>query len=238
MSSTNPSPWGSASADAADKAWGDSTAGKFYKKGVGWYDWIRANFWKIIFVLVTIIVSLSAFVVLNNSGRTWTAMLCLALFILLSTVFYRRWFGANSRMSPYATEWPPIINTCPDYLVYFKNGKTDTCIDLLGINRTGGMLRPWTSDDNPNNPPADSSKYFPAVYKPGMSGSELENLKQIASSYPGLTWEGIIAPDGGENGCTFQNAPPGSQRVCTTVPGKATPPSVQTPLWASSSTKK
>jgi hypothetical protein len=94
------------------------------------------------------------------------------------------------------------------------------------------MLRPWTSDDNPSNPPADSSKYFPAIYKPGMSASELDQLKQLTASYPGLTWEGIISPDGGENGCTFQSPGGGLQRVCTTVKGKAPPPSVQTPLWA------
>jgi hypothetical protein len=137
-------------------------------------------------------------------------------------------------MSPYATEWPPIINTCPDYLVYFKNGAQDTCIDLLGINQTGGMLRPWNEDDNPNNPPGDSSKYFPAVYKPGMTGDELKQLKDFTSTYPNLTWEGIISPDGGENGCTMQDAGMGTERECKTVPKKNIPRSVQAPLWANS----
>jgi hypothetical protein len=69
---------------------------------------------------------------------------------------------------------------------------------MLGVSRTGG-LKPWTKEDNPKNPPQDQEKYFMAVYKPGMSEDELQNLCNKAMT-AGLTWEGIT---NGES-CTFR----------------------------------
>jgi len=222
-----------ANTKADDAAWGKSNAGRIYTQLSNFYDWLRANFWKIIYIIVAIVVSLGTFVMINNSGRPWTGMTVLGLFILLSITFYIRWFGKNSRIAPYAKQWPPIINTCPDYLVYFNYNGKDTCIDMLGVNQTGGMLRPWTADDNPANPPADTSKYFPAVYKPGMSADAIKALKATASAYQGLTWEGIIGPDGGENGCTIQDAA-GTKVVCSTVAAPAAAVNTDPPKWVGS----
>jgi hypothetical protein len=87
---------------------------------------------------------------------------------------------------------------CPDYLVYYKTAtRRDTCVDLIGVNRSGGSLKSWTKEDA-NNPPQDSAKYFPYVYKPGMTGDKLRELCNAAMQY-GLTWEGIT---NGES-CTF-----------------------------------
>ncbi len=150
----------------------------------------------IAYILLCIVVGLTLFQRLNASGRTWAAILSTILVILIFVFFGLRWFGRNPT-DVYKGVWPPIINMCPDYLVYYKNGMQDTCIDMLGVTR-GGSLRPWSKEDTPANPPADSNKYFPHVYKPNLSGEQLKELCK-ATMDAGLTWEGIT---NGES-CTF-----------------------------------
>lgn len=152
----------------------------------------------IAYIFVCIVVGLGVFTTLNNSGRTWSAIFGLILFILIFVFYGLRWFRDTTSVFRYTGQWPPMINMCPDYLVYFKDGmRRDTCVDLAGVNRSGGLLQPWTKEDV-NNPPANPAKYFPHVYKPGMTGDKLKELCTKAMEY-GLTWEGIT---NGES-CTF-----------------------------------
>ncbi len=152
----------------------------------------------IAYILLCIVGGLTAFTQLNQSGRTWSAILFLILFVLIAVFFGMRWFSEDST-KPYKGVWPPIINMCPDYLVFFKrpDGK-GSCIDMLGVNRSGGTLKAWAQDDSINNPPADEAKYFNYVYKPGLPEKELKTLCMAAQN-AGLTWEGIT---NGES-CTY-----------------------------------
>ena len=77
----------------------------------------------------------------------------------------------------------------------------DTCIDLIGVNRSNGALFPWSQDDSTSNPPSNSNKYFPFIYKAGMSQNQLKVLCNAAQQL-GLTWEGIT------NGESCSYAPP------------------------------
>jgi hypothetical protein len=156
----------------------------------------------IAYIFSCIVIGLGAFVTLNNSGRTWSAILSLVLFGLIFTFYGLRWFRGDKSAYTYTGSWPPIINMCPDYLIYFKkpNG-AETCIDMVGVNRSGGGLKPWTQDDSPANPPEDPQKYFPYVYKPGLAGAKLKELCDKAMEN-GLTWEGIT---NGES-CVFTSS--------------------------------
>lgn len=151
----------------------------------------------IAYILLCIVFGLTLFQRLNASGRTWAGLVSLALVILIFVFYGMRWFGENPT-SVYKGVWPPIINMCPDYLVYYKNGMKDTCVDMLGVNRSGGVLRAWTQEDSPSNPPTDEAKYFNYVYKAGMTPTQLKQLCK-ATMDAGLTWEGIT---NGES-CTF-----------------------------------
>jgi hypothetical protein len=151
----------------------------------------------IAYIFICIVIGLGAFTQLNNSGRTWSAILCLILFILIFVFYGMRWFQGTTSKFTYSGSWPPIINMCPDYLVYYKNGRQDTCIDLTGVNRSSGALQTWTKEEI-NNPPLNPNKYFPHVYKPALTGDKLKELCDKAMEY-GLTWEGIT---NGES-CTF-----------------------------------
>ena len=80
-------------------------------------------------------------------------------------IFGMKWFSPNSVFSKTPVSWPPVINTCPDYLESYKYSKGtvshNTCIDTIGVSTNGQLLKfpkdiiPDYSDDT--NP----SYYFP-----------------------------------------------------------------------------
>lgn len=159
----------------------------------------------IFFVLIVIFQAASS---LFGTGRTWSGIIVLILFVLIFTFYGMRWFRGDKFVGAYSGAWPPVINTCPDYLTYFKkvtgtgpSAKVeDSCVDLIGVARTGAnsQLAAWGPSDNPTNPPQGDNKYFKFVYRPGMPANKLQELCSKAQEY-GLTWEGIT---NGES-CTF-----------------------------------
>jgi hypothetical protein len=151
----------------------------------------------IAYVLVAVVIILATFSTLMNSNRMWAAILSLVLFILIFTFYGMRWFQGTKSKYTYTGQWPPIINMCPDYLVYFKRSATkESCIDMVGVS----SLTKW-SDEDTKNPPTndDNAKYFNYVYKPGMTSTQLKVLCDKAIE-KGMTWEGIT---NGES-CTFK----------------------------------
>lgn len=155
------------------------------------------RFSMIAYILLSIVIGLTVFQRLNAANRLWAAILATVLFILIFIFYGMRWFETKPN-DVYKGVWPPIINMCPDYLVYFKQGGKESCVDMVGVNRSGGILKPWTKEDSPSNPPTDEAKYFNYVYKPNMNKTKMRELCKAAMDY-GLTWEGIT---NGES-CTF-----------------------------------
>jgi len=170
----------------------------------------------IAYIFLCIVIALGTTVMLMQTGRPIAGIICLVLFVFIFIFYGRRWFGRNSTGS-YSGTWPPIINMCPDYLLYFNRNGKDTCVDLVGVNRSKGALMPWTQGESPENPPANDAKYFMYVYKAGMNPADIQVLCDAALA-SGLTWEGIT---NGES-CTY-NPPsqvlgPGSVAQTTCAP--------------------
>jgi hypothetical protein len=161
---------------------------------MAWTGW---SYSLVAYIFVSIVLEFTLLTTLLQSGRMIAGILGLLLVLGVLILFGMRWFGTSST-SPYKGAWPPIINMCPDYLVYFKNGGADTCVDLGGVNRSNGALKAWTKEDSPAQPPSDPTKYFNYIYKRGMSEVEITALCRAAMS-AGLTWEGIT---NGES-CTY-----------------------------------
>lgn len=118
------------------------------------------------------------------------ALGALSIFI----VFGLKWFTGNTQLGQTPTiQWPPNINTCPDYLTFYnrpsaKGGPpSPSCIDLVGVSRNG-KLKKFPSDTS--NPPSDSSYYLMLPTLNTSDPSQAAALCQLASS-AGLTWEGI-----------------------------------------------
>jgi hypothetical protein len=154
----------------------------------------------IAYIFLSIVVGLGTFTQLTKVDRYWAAILSLILFILIFVFYGMRWFRGTSSAFTYTGSWPPVINMCPDYLVYYKNSPIGgACVDMLGVS-TNGSLKVFTKEDS-SNPPQDRAKYFPGVYKPGMTEKELARLCKLSGQY-GLTWEGIY--NGGS--CVYKSA--------------------------------
>jgi len=174
----------------------------------------------IAYIFFSILVGLGVPAKLFQTGRRISAIIFLILSIFVFIFFGTRWFTNANVAGSYTGSWPPIINTCPDYLIYYKKEGKGTCVDLIGVNRSNGTLKPWTESHSATNPPAGNDYYFNHVYKPGMKKSQLKVLCESAQA-AGLTWEGIT---NGES-CSYespqsvlgQNASSGavdSQRSC------------------------
>ena len=147
------------------------------------------NYSFIAFIFVCLIVWLTAVVKLSQMPRPVTSIFVAVMFLLIFLFYGRRWFYGPSLANNPNGSWPPVINMCPDYLVHYVRGGRDTCVDLVGVSKSG-TLKAWTQDDSFQNPPADDAKYFPYTYKPTMTLDNIRNLQGPTLS-AGLTWEGI-----------------------------------------------
>lgn len=131
----------------------------------------------------------------------------MALFVPLSLyiflVYGQRWFGKDGVYSKKRFQWPPAVNTCPDFLTSYttpKNGSTPGikgCVDTIGVSRKEGGFKKLPSSGIPTSNPGgpltvaaakgyNTSDFFP-VNIAGETPKELCDRLQDA----GLTWEGI-----------------------------------------------
>jgi len=143
----------------------------------------------IAYVLFCIIFGLTVISMFMKTGRMVSALIGLILIALIFVFYGLRWF--TNKSSVVSSSWPPVINTCPDYLVYYKSAVFgDTCVDLLGVNRSSGSLMSWTKDMTPSKPPSGANYYFRNTYNPSMTAPQVNSLC-TATIQAGLTWEGI-----------------------------------------------
>lgn len=169
-----------------------------------------------IFIVVAIVVIAGGTFKLFGTERKIAAIVFLAGAIAAFAVFGVRWFGSgkDSMLVTTPVQWPPMINTCPDYLMYYKRPKSngtyeDTCVDKLGVSRNGS-LKIFPSDGDVNN--ANDEYFFSLVTKDSDPEKRKAELCQRTIQY-GLTWEGIsngescyspghnpISPSGGGSG--------------------------------------
>lgn len=150
----------------------------------------RMNWYLVSYILACIMVGLTGCYLLINTGRSIGALTFLIGAIIVFVIFGLRWFkyGTNSLIS---SSWPPIINTCPDYLVFYERNtsadkKESTCIDTLGVSRKPEVLAKWPSE---GTAPADDKYYFSLKWT--KTGNDLLVEKCNRTIEAGLTWEGI-----------------------------------------------
>ena len=170
-------------------------------------------------IYLTIYIILAIFVVAGGSfkffkgGQVVGGILFLIGSAAIFGLYWSKWFGEKQGIfSETPVKWPPVINTCPDYLTYYSrigtNGaKEDTCIDLIGVS-TNGSLKVFPKD---GVAPTSSDYYFSLTTKNSETAAKHAELCQRAIA-AGLTWEGITngescitpggpaAPSGGSGG--------------------------------------
>ena len=148
----------------------------------------------IVYIFLTIVTGIGGTTTLFQSGRVLAGLLFLVGAILLFVFYGLRWFeGDNASGKP--VDWPPVVNTCPDYLTFLKRRKDggalqNTCIDTLGISRKPGALAPWPAGTSADNAPVDDKFYFNLDF--GISSiPDLNTARCEAAIAAGVTWEGI-----------------------------------------------
>jgi hypothetical protein len=168
-----------------------------------------------IYIVAAILIIVGGGFSLNKSNNTIGAILFVIGAILIFIVFGLKWFSPGSTFSETPVSWPPHINTCPDYLVFYNRTMPDgstkgSCIDLIGVS-TNGSLKVFPKNDAA---PTTEDYYFSLQTKSSDTAAKNAELCQRAISF-GLTWEGItngescitpsgpVAPSGGggNNNC-------------------------------------
>jgi hypothetical protein len=141
----------------------------------------------VFYILFCIFVGLSGTMQLYRSERVVAAFVFLILAILVFVFFGLRWFknGGGSK-----TQWPPIMNMCPDYLTaYTMPDNKVVCVDTVGVSRNCSL-----------------EKYDPSKGAPGtnmqFSLDGTFEKKCARAKDKGLSWEACDfgpapAPSGG-----------------------------------------
>lgn len=161
------------------------------------------NLYLILYGLVSLAVLLVGVSTLNGMGMSLGAGIYGVGALAILFIYGMRWFGSDkSILSNTPVPWPPVMNTCPDFLTYYKRKKADgvieeTCIDTIGVSKNGG-IKPFPVG---KSVPTDEKYYFSLkTTKSDVAGRNQELCQRAIIN--GLTWEGItngescIRPDG------------------------------------------
>jgi hypothetical protein len=153
----------------------------------------KKKMYMLLYVFLAIVIVLGGTIQLFKTERQLTSIMYFVGSLVIVSFFGVRWFDKLDDDTG-DMKWPPVINTCPDYLTYYKrtvNGqKVDTCIDVLGVSRKPDVLAKWTSQHSAANPPADDKYYFSLVFDKVQGKSKTEQMCERALE-AGVTWEGI-----------------------------------------------
>lgn len=169
-----------------------------------------------IYIVVAILISAGGAYKLFSGNMSIGAFLFLIGAIAIFITFGLKWFKTGAMFSDTPVSWPPTINTCPDYLVYYSRQMTDgtkqdACIDMIGVSKNGALKVFPNVKSSTNSVPNTDEYYFSLVTKSSDPSGRKQELCQRAITM-GLTWEGItngescitpagpVAPSGGGNG--------------------------------------
>ena len=171
------------------------------------------NIWEIIFIIVSILICVGGTVYFSTNGQYIGMVLYLIGAILVLVVYGLLWFGPSGQYNQPPQPWPPIINTCPDYLTYYKrnnNGTTsDTCVDRIGVSKNASI------SVYPPGGNVDTNDAYFFNLKKGESRTEL--CGRVINA--GLTWEGVTDGESCFNQSTGTASGPAGSSGTPSCPG-------------------
>lgn len=161
------------------------------------FDPIRKmfNIYMALFIVAAIFIIAGGTYKFYSSGQMIAAFFFFIGSLTIFIIYGIRWFStSNSVFSKAPVAWPPMINTCPDYLTYYKRMKkgksSDTCVDLVGVSRNGYLKKFPKGSDEGGVEPEDDAYYFDLTTTSTDPLAKGKELCQRAMTF-GLTWEGI-----------------------------------------------
>lgn len=145
----------------------------------------------LLYILVSVGIGIGGPYLLVQTERTLSAFLFFVGAVLILTFYGLRWFKGDSLKTPErkATQWPPVVNTCPDFLTLTTVGTGTAarraCVDLVGVS-TGGLMK-TTSLQQVNE---DKAEYIFNLFD-NLRGQERINRLCQECKDKGVTWEGV-----------------------------------------------
>ena len=172
--------------------------GSFVLFGV---DWVQAsasiNWYLVLYVIASVVSCVYGTFRLYESGggirSTIYGIGSAAVFVF----FGYRWF---SNPSAKLTNWPPVVNMCPDYLTFIPTASGERaskggCVDMLGVKKSGTLEVSLPSDIPIMT--SSSAKLFPYTAKDVSAATTAKALQVICDKCRscGVTWEGVYDGD-------------------------------------------
>ena len=149
------------------------------------------NYYLIGFIALAIMIIVGGTYQVFNTNQPPTAILFFIGSLTLFIIYGIRWFGASPLFTPASGPWPPVINTCPDYLTYYQRTvggiKKDSCIDTIGVSKDNSLLSNFPKD---GTIPENESYYLDLS---GLSSDPATKSTQMcnAAMNQKVTWEGV-----------------------------------------------
>lgn len=176
------------------------------------------NMWMIIYIIGALAVGLTGLTYFLSNRQYVAAILFFIGSLSILIMFGMSWFEGDAAVfSEKPKQWPPYINTCPDYLTYYKRTKAgqklDTCVDRIGVSKNN-KLRLFPADGNVDQ--NNDDYFFPLATTNSDASKKIAELCARTVDY-GLTWEGVT--DG--ESCFTPGTGQASGSAATVVP--ATP---------------
>ena len=149
------------------------------------------DFKQILYILLSLAVSLGGTYTLIQNDRTLGGFLFFLGSVLLFTFYGLRWFTPNAfDDSRYPTKsWPPVVNTCPDFLSIYERPKAGSsakervCVDLIGVAEGG--IQKMTDPANATN-----DNFVFKLYDNLSGPDRIKALCQECRTKK-VTWEGV-----------------------------------------------
>jgi hypothetical protein len=133
------------------------------------------------YVFLSLVIATGGSYVLASSGRIVAALVYFLGIIGIEAFFGMRWFNGTTAKVADAGPWPPVMNTCPDFLSLYYNGDKAVCVDTIGVAPNGGIAK-WTGN-------ADDR----FVFNLHLDKSGAERIKALCAESKAkmVTWEGV-----------------------------------------------
>jgi hypothetical protein len=164
------------------------------------------NISMVLYIIMCILVGYYGGRYFFTKGDTISGVIFLIGIITIFIIYGKRWFDPNGMYNTGTITWPPVINTCPDFLTAYtvqtSGGSVAGCIDTIGVSRTGAFQKvppsgiptqsvtaPYTTNNN-GVLNATMIDFFPINV---ANESPQALCDRLANN--GLTWDGVFDGD-------------------------------------------
>ena len=159
------------------------------------------NISMVVYIIMCILVGYFGGRYFFSKGQSIAGFLFLIGALTIFIIYGKRWFDPNGIYNTGTVTWPPMINTCPDFLTAYTDPDHNIagCVDTIGVSRNHAFQKlpanghPQVQSSYPVNNgivTATLTNFFPI----NVSGESDQGLCDRLGAY-GLTWDGVFDGD-------------------------------------------